>query len=82
MDSNHRFTDFKSVDSSAGLHAHLNCFLKNRHLLLFHLITSYLLVKQVFQKKLVGMEGLEPPRFSPVDFESTTSAIPSHTRKL
>ena len=28
------------------------------------------------------MEGVEPPRFSAVDFESTTSAIPSHTRKL
>ena len=26
MDSNHRFTDFKSVDSSAGLHAHLKLF--------------------------------------------------------
>ena len=29
--------------------------------------------------KLVGMEGVEPPRLSAVDFESTTSAIPSHT---
>ena len=28
---------------------------------------------------LVGMEGVEPPRLSAVDFESTTSAIPSHT---
>ncbi len=31
---------------------------------------------------LVGMEGVEPPRLSAVDFESTTSAIPSHTRKI
>ena len=30
-------------------------------------------------KNLVGMEGVEPPRLSAVDFESTTSAIPSHT---
>ena len=30
----------------------------------------------------MGMEGLEPPRLSAVDFESTTSAIPSHTRKI
>ena len=28
------------------------------------------------------MEGVEPPRLSAVDFESTTSAIPSHTRKM
>ena len=26
------------------------------------------------------MEGVEPPRLSAVDFESTTSAIPSHTQ--
>ena len=32
--------------------------------------------------KLVGMEGVEPPRLSAVDFESTTSAIPSHSRKF
>ena len=30
----------------------------------------------------MGMEGVEPPRLSAVDFESTTSAIPSHTRKF
>ena len=71
MDSNHRFTDFKSVDSSAGLHAHLN------YLLLFYLTTSYSLVKQVFQK-MVGMEGLEPPRIAPTDFESVVFAIPPH----
>ena len=28
------------------------------------------------------MEGVEPPRLAAVDFESTTSAIPSHTRKI
>ena len=28
----------------------------------------------------MGMEGVEPPRLSAVDFESTTSAIPSHTQ--
>ena len=28
------------------------------------------------------MEGVEPPRLSAVDFESTTSAIPSHTHKF
>ena len=52
-------------------------FLKNHHLLLFYLTTSYSLVKQVFQK-MVGMEGLEPPRIAPTDFESVVFAIPPH----
>ena len=72
MDSNHRFTDFKSVDSSAGLHAHLKLSLTT--LLSYHI---YSLVKQVFQK-MVGMEGLEPPRIAPTDFESVVFAIPPH----
>ncbi len=45
----------------------------------YSFILTYNLV--LSRVKLVGMEGVEPPRLSAVDFESTTSAIPSHTRK-
>ena len=77
MDSNHRFTDFKSVDSSAGLHAHLKLSLTT--LLSYHILLT---CQTSFSEKMVAMEGLEPPRFYPVDFESTASAIPPHSHKF
>ena len=33
-----------------------------------------------FSEKMVGMEGLAPPRFYPRLFESRMSSIPSHPR--
>ena len=33
-----------------------------------------------FSEKMVGMEGLEPPRITPADFESAVFAIPPHPR--
>ena len=73
MDSNHRFTDFKSVDSSAGLHAHLKLSLTT--LLSYHILLT---CQTSFSEKMVGMEGLEPPRIAPTDFESVVFAIPPH----
>ena len=60
---------------------HFLKFLKNHHLLLFYLTTSYSLVKQVFQK-MVAMAGLEPARISARLFENRMSAIPSHSHKF
>ena len=56
-------------------------FLKNHHLLLFYLTTSYSLVKQVFQK-MVAMEGFEPPRIAPFALEANASPIPPHSHKF
>ena len=66
--------DFKSLVSAIS--PHRRKVLKNHHLLLSYLNTTYLNVKLF----LVGMEGVEPPCLSAIDFESITSAIPSHTQ--
>ena len=39
-------------------------------------------VQQMLDSGLVPVVGLEPTRVAPTDFESVTSAIPSHRRAL
>ena len=48
-------------------------------LLSYHILLT---CQTSFSEKMVAMEGLEPPRFNPVDFESTASAIPPHSHKF